>query len=86
MQSIFGLLIDTALLGILFAKIARPRNRAATVIWSKNAVVSLRDGVMCLVWQVSDIQQSQLLETHFRAQLRSRYETKEGEVFDNNMR
>ena len=51
-QSIFGLLLDAALIGIFFAKIVRPGNRAETLVWSKNAVVSLRDGVLCLVWQV----------------------------------
>ena len=56
------------------------------VYWSKNAVVCLRDGVMCLVWRFVDIQQSQLLETHFRAQIRSTYVTQEGEVFNNYMR
>ena len=34
---------------------ARPGYRAETVIWSKNAVVSLRDGVLCLVWQVRSV-------------------------------
>ena len=61
-----GMLIDAALVGIFFAKIARPGRRAVTVMWSKNAVVTLRDGVMCLVWQMTDIQVSQLVETHFR--------------------
>lgn len=54
-QSLFGLLIDAALIGIFFAKMSRPGYRAETVVWSKNAVVSLRDGVLCLVWQVSSV-------------------------------
>ena len=54
-QSIFGLLLDAALIGIFFAKMARPGYRAETVVWSKNAVVSLRDGVLCLVWQVRGV-------------------------------
>ena len=51
-QTVIGLLLDAALIGIFFAKIARPATRALTVVWSKNAVVTLRDGVPCLVWQV----------------------------------
>lgn len=54
-QSIFGLLLDAALIGIFFAKMARPGYRAKTMVWSKNAVVSLRDGVLCLVWQVRGV-------------------------------
>ena len=57
-QSLFGLLIDAALIGIFFAKMSRPGYRAETVVWSKNAVVSLRDGVLCLVWQVSLVTKS----------------------------
>jgi len=85
LQTVLGMLIDAALVGIFFAKIARPGRRAVTVMWSKNAVVTLRDGVMCLVWQMTDIQVSQLVETHFRAQLRMNKVTKEGELINNYM-
>ena len=80
------MMVDAALVGIFFAKIARPAQRGVTVMWSGNAVVTMRDGVMCLVCQVLDVQSSQLVETHFRAQLRSAWVTKEGEVIPNYMR
>lgn len=85
-QTVIGLLLDAALIGIFFAKIARPATRALTVVWSKNAVVTLRDGVPCLIWQVTDVQASPLVEAHFRAQLRTTHVTKEGEVLYNYMR
>ena len=72
--------VDSSSSGFVMFSIVRQ------VYWSKNAVVCLRDGVMCLVWRFVDIQQSQLLETHFRAQIRSTYVTQEGEVFNNYMR
>ena len=38
-QSVAGLIIDSFLLGLMFAKITRPRNRRKTIFFSKNAVI-----------------------------------------------
>ena len=40
----------------------------------------------CLIWQVADVQLSPLIETHFRAQMRTHHVTKEGETLHNYMR
>ena len=86
LQTIVGMLVDAALVGIFFAKVARPGRRARTVIFSKNAVITTRDGVRCLIWQVADVQMSPLVETHFRAQIRTTHVTREGEILHNHMR
>lgn len=74
------------MVGVVFAKIARPGRRALTVVFSKNAVITQRNGVLHLIFQLADIQLSQLVECHFRAQVRSRLVTEEGEVVNNFMR
>ena len=85
-QTILGMLVDAAVVGVVFAKIARPCRRALTVVFSKNAVITQRNGALHLIFQVADIQLSQLVESHFRAQVRSRLVTEEGEVINNYMR
>ena len=85
-QTILGMLVDAAVVGVVFTKIARPGRRALTVVFSKNAVITQRNGALHLIFQVADIQLSQLVESHFRAQLRSRLVTEEGEVLHNYMR
>lgn len=41
-QSVLGVIISACMAGIVFAKLARPKNRSHTVMFSKNAVVSMR--------------------------------------------
>lgn len=41
--------------GIVFAKIARPKKRRETLIFSKNAVICMRDGKLCLLFRVGDM-------------------------------
>ena len=39
-QSVVGVIISSCMAGIVFAKLARPKNRSHTVMFSKNAVVT----------------------------------------------
>lgn len=68
-QSIVGIFLDAFLLGLTFAKISRPRERAKTVIFSKYAAITKRDNNMCLMFRVGDVRKSQIVEAHIRAQL-----------------
>lgn len=77
-QSIVGDLIDAFLLGLIFAKISRPRERARTVKFSKYATIALRDNKMCLMFRVGDIRKSQIVEAHIRAQMFRKLKTTEG--------
>ncbi|EDO42158.1 predicted protein, partial [Nematostella vectensis] len=61
-QSLSGLMLSASLLGLIFAKLSRPRPRAHTIRFSKRAVVSKKDGKLCLIFRVGDIRKSQLLE------------------------
>ncbi|XP_056143304.1 ATP-sensitive inward rectifier potassium channel 12 [Lampris incognitus] len=78
-QSIVGCIIDSFMIGTIMAKMARPKKRNQTLIFSRNAVISLRDGKLCLMWRVGNLRKSHIVEAHVRAQLLRPYVTAEGE-------
>lgn len=69
MQSVIGVIISACMAGIVFAKLARPKGRSHTVMFSKNAVISQRDGELYLFFRVGNMRKSHLIEAHVRAQL-----------------
>lgn len=79
-QSVFSCLIDAVMIGCVFAKIARPKKRAATLKFSRNAVIAQRDGQLCFMFRVGDIRMSHLYEAHMRAYLIKPRVTEEGEI------
>ncbi len=66
--------------GIVFAKFTVPTSRAETIIFSKNALVSLRNGALHLLVQMTDMRKRTLIEAHVRMILVRREQTEEGEV------
>ncbi|XP_034567308.1 ATP-sensitive inward rectifier potassium channel 12 [Notolabrus celidotus] len=78
-QSIVGCIIDSFMIGTIMAKMARPKKRNQTLVFSKNAVIALRDGRLCLMWRVGNLRRSHIVEAHVRAQLIRSYVTAEGE-------
>ncbi|CAL8301993.1 unnamed protein product [Merluccius merluccius] len=79
LQSIVGCIIDSFMIGTIMAKMARPKNRNQTLMFSSNAVIALRDGRLCLMWRVGNLRRSHIVEAHVRAQLLRPYVTEEGE-------
>ena len=79
-QSVMGVMIQACMVGIIFAKLARPKKRAETLIFSKNAIVCLRDGTLYLCFRMANMRSSHLVECHTRAILVSKKVTEEGEV------
>ncbi|XP_052866627.1 G protein-activated inward rectifier potassium channel 3-like [Anopheles cruzii] len=80
LQSITGVFIQAFMVGIVFAKLSRPKKRAQTLLFSKNAVICHRDGVPCLLFRVGDMRKSHIIEAHVTAQIIRRKTTKEGEI------
>lgn len=78
-QSIVGCIIDSFMIGTIMAKMARPKKRNQTLMFSKNAVIAMRDGKLCLMWRVGNLRKSHIVEAHVRAQLIRSYVTTEGE-------
>jgi potassium inwardly-rectifying channel subfamily J len=69
LQSIVGVMIQAFMVGIVFAKLSRPKKRTQTLLFSRNAVICQRDGYLCLMFRVGDMRKSHIVEAHVRAQL-----------------
>lgn len=69
LQCIVGCIIDAFIIGAVMAKIAKPKKRNETLVFSDTAVVTLRDGKLCMMWRVGNLRKSHLVEAHVRAQL-----------------
>ena len=82
LQCLFAYFMEALLLGLVFTKLARPRQRAKTILFSKNFIVS-RDKrgvrsiqhddqittVRIIKFRIADIRRSQLVEAHVRLYL-----------------
>lgn len=64
-----GVFIQAFMVGIVFAKLARPIKRAQTLLFSRNAIICHRDGIPCLMFRVGDMRKSHIIEAHVRAQI-----------------
>jgi len=80
-QSIAGLMIQAFMVGIVFAKMARPKQRSQTLMFSRNAAICQRDGKLCFMFRVGDMREkSHLIGATIKARvIRSRV-TPEGEI------
>lgn len=78
-QSIFGCIIDAFMIGLIMAKISRPKKRAETLLFSEKAVISKRDGELCLMIRVGNLRKSHLVEATIRMQYLHSRTTLEGE-------
>ncbi|CAF3582751.1 unnamed protein product [Rotaria socialis] len=79
-QSSIGVLLQSFMVGVVFAKISRPKKRTETLIWSREAVICLRDGQMTLQCRVGDMRKSHIVEAHVRMYLIRKRVTLEGEI------
>ncbi|CAL7934929.1 unnamed protein product [Xylocopa violacea] len=83
-QSIAGVMIQAFMVGIVFAKMSRPKQRTQTLLFSRNAVICQRDGELCLMFRVGDMRKSHIIGATVRAQVIRSRTTKEGEVLSQN--
>ncbi|BFF91952.1 G protein-activated inward rectifier potassium channel 3 [Drosophila madeirensis] len=79
-QSIYGVMSSAFMAGIVFAKMTRAKQRAQTLLFSKQAVICQRDGSLSLMFRVGDMRKSHIIGAGVRAQLIRTKSTKEGEV------
>ncbi|XP_066498870.1 inward rectifier potassium channel 2-like [Hoplias malabaricus] len=78
-QSIVGCIIDAFIIGAVMAKMAKPKKRNETLVFSHYATIAMRDNKLCLMWRVGNLRKSHLVEAHVRAQLLKTRTTVEGE-------
>lgn len=78
-QSVLGSIVNAFMVGCMFVKISQPKKRAETLVFSTCAVISMRDGKLCLMFRVGDLRNSHIVEASIRAKLIKSKQTKEGE-------
>ncbi|XP_073177115.1 G protein-activated inward rectifier potassium channel 4 isoform X3 [Lepidochelys kempii] len=78
-QAILGSIVNAFMVGCMFVKISQPKKRAETLMFSNNAVISIRDEKLCLMFRVGDLRNSHIVEASIRAKLIKSKQTKEGE-------
>lgn len=66
LQCMVGLVLDAFLLGLLFMKITRPRNRRKTIMFGDRAVVYEENGDYYLEFRIGNLRKSQIAECHVR--------------------
>lgn len=84
-QSIAGLIIQALMVSVVFTKLARPKKRAQTLMFSRNAVICQRDGKLCLMFRLGNMRTSSLVGASARAQIIRKRITPEGETLQFDM-
>ncbi|XP_023936308.1 G protein-activated inward rectifier potassium channel 2-like [Bicyclus anynana] len=67
LQCILSSIFQAIMIGILFAKLTRPRGRTQTILFSKHAVINMRNDKLCLTFRVGDIRKSRILNIEPKA-------------------
>ncbi|CAI9608116.1 unnamed protein product [Staurois parvus] len=80
MQNIVGLIVNAVMLGCIFMKTAQSHRRAETLIFSRHAVIAVRNGRLCLMFRVGDLRKSMIISASVRIQVVRKTVTPEGEV------
>ncbi|XP_068119342.1 G protein-activated inward rectifier potassium channel 1-like [Hyperolius riggenbachi] len=78
-QSLLGSIVDAFLIGCMFIKMSQPKKRAETLMFSQNAVISQRDGKLCLMFRVGNLRNSHMVSAQIRCKLIKSRQTPEGE-------
>lgn len=68
-ESIVGTISQSFMIGIVFAKLTRPKNRAQTLLFSKNAIINQRDRNLCLIFRIGNTRKSRILDVSVQAYL-----------------
>ncbi|XP_034032799.1 ATP-sensitive inward rectifier potassium channel 11 [Thalassophryne amazonica] len=79
-QNIVGLVINAIMLGCIFMKTAQANRRAETLIFSKHAVISVRNNKLCFMVRIGDLRKSMIISATVRMQVVRKTTTEEGEV------
>lgn len=80
MQSIVGVILQSATVGLVFLKMVRPKHRTRTLQFSNRAVVCRRDGKLCFMFRVGNLRRSHIIEAKMRVLHLQARTTREGEL------
>lgn len=79
-QSLVGLCVECIITGLVYVKLSRPKARAHTIVFSKRAVICVREGGYCLLFRIGDMRRSHFVQTNIRAILVKSQVTAENET------
>lgn len=79
-QCVTAFLIQSLVAGMVVAKIAKPQKRSQTIIFSRYALVCLRDDKLCLMWRIANIRKSHIIGAQISALIIREKKTLEGEI------
>merc|ERR1711874_919275 len=86
LQSVIGCLIQAFMVGLVFAKLSIPKDRAKTVVFSKNAVICERNRKLCMVFRIGDMRHdSFIINAALSIKVIRRRVTEEGEMYHETM-
>ncbi|XP_069618880.1 ATP-sensitive inward rectifier potassium channel 8 [Ranitomeya imitator] len=80
MQNIVGLIVNAIMLGCIFMKTTQSHRRAETLIFSRHAVIAVRNGKLCFMFRVGDLRKSMIISASVRIQVVRKTVTPEGEI------
>ncbi|XP_077090597.1 ATP-sensitive inward rectifier potassium channel 8 [Siphateles boraxobius] len=80
LQNIIGLIINAVMLGCIFMKTAQSHRRAETLIFSRHAVIAVRNNRLCFMIRVGDLRKSMIINAAVRLQVVRKTTTPEGEI------
>ncbi|XP_060807883.1 ATP-sensitive inward rectifier potassium channel 1 [Amyelois transitella] len=81
MQLILGTGLSGVLTCVVYAKLTRPEKLSRDGVgFSKNAVISMRDGRLCLMMRAWDLNYDHIISSEFNAHFVNTHRTKEGET------
>jgi len=82
LQAVLGCIIQAFMVGMVFSKLSRPRNRSKTIIFSNQATITMRNRRLCLIIRIGDLRDDNfILGTQISAKLLRRRISVEGEVY-----
>ena len=80
-QAILGVVIEAFVVGVVFVKLTRAKKRAQQITFSQQAVITLLDGQLCLVFRLQDrCKRSAMIGCHVRVHFVQSRTTREGHV------
>jgi len=82
LQAVLGCIIQAFMVGLVFSKLSRPRNRSKTIIFSNQAIITMRNRKLCLIIRIGDLRDDNfILGTQISAKILRRRISVEGEVY-----
>ena len=81
-KAVLGCIIQAFMVGLVFSKLSRPRNRSKTIIFSNQAIITKRNRRLSLIIRIGDLRDDNfILGTQISAKILRRRISVEGEVY-----